>query len=303
MNVSFYTFDSAYDDLQISVVSVLPDAGPKAVVQLAHGMCGTKERLMPFMEYLAGEGIACFANDHRGHGTSVKSEKDLGYMYDGGRQALVADMKMLTDRIKARYPDIPIFLLGHSMGSMAARVYLRTYPDAVDGLIICGSPGYNPMAPVVCRLLSVLCRCGLGRMRTRMAQTLASQIYNRRFASEGPQAWVCSDPQVRMTFNDSPKHNYKFTVNASHALMGLMQETYSTQGWKNMCSELPILFLAGNDDPCAGGPSGIDRALAVLHEAGYRSISVKIYPAMRHEILNEIGKERVWRDILEFIGQ
>ena len=132
-----------------------------------------------------------------------------------------------------------------------------------------------------------------------MAQTLVSTMYNRRFASEGPQAWVCSDPLVRSAFNDDPKHNFKFTVNASRALMGLMQETYS--GWKKKYSELPVLFLAGNDDPCAGGPAGIDKAVAVLHEAGYRSISVKIYPAMRHEILNEAGKERVWRDILEFI--
>ena len=299
MEVSFYTLDSAYDDLKISVVSVLPDTRPKAVLQLAHGMCGSKERLIPFMEYLAAEGIACFANDHRGHGASIKSENDLGYMYDGGKAALVEDMKMLTDRIKDQYPDIPVFLLGHSMGSMAARVYLKSYPDVLDGVIVCGSPGYNPMSAVTCRLLSVLCGCGLGRIRTRMAQTLVSTMYNRRFASEGPQAWVCSDPLVRSAFNDDPKHNFKFTVNASRALLGLMQETYS--GWRKKYSELPVLFLAGNDDPCAGGPAGIDKAVAVLHEAGYRSISVKIYPAMRHEILNEAGKERVWRDILEFI--
>ena len=145
MDVSFYTLDSSYDDLKVSVVSVCPDGRPSAVLQLAHGMCGSKERLIPFMEYLAGEGIACFANDHRGHGASIKSENDLGYMYDGGQVALVEDMKMLTDRIKDQYPDIPVFLLGHSMGSMAARVYLKRYPDALDGVIICGSPDYNPI--------------------------------------------------------------------------------------------------------------------------------------------------------------
>ena len=222
MNVSFYTLDSAYDDLKISVVSVLPDAGPKAVLQLAHGMCGSKERLLPLMEYLAAEGVACYANDHRGHGESIKSEKDLGYMYDGGRQALVEDMKMLTDHIRGQFPGLPVFLLGHSLGSMAARAYLRRYPQSIDGLIVCGSPGYNPMAPVACNVLAAACRCGLGRFRTRMVQTLTSGMYNRRFASEGPQAWVCSDPQVRKDFNDNPKHNFKFTVNASCALLGLM---------------------------------------------------------------------------------
>lgn len=302
MDVSFYTLDSAYDDLKVSVVSVSPGTKPRAVLQFSHGMCGSKERYLPFMKYLAGKGIACVANDHRGHGSSIKYGTDLGYMYDGGHEALVDDMKMLTVHIREKYSGVPVILLGHSMGSMAARAYLRRYPDAIDGIILCGSPGYNPMAPIAYAFLSLACSIGLGRVRPMVMQNQTSNMYNRKFASEGPQAWVCSDPEVRRAFVEDPKHNFKFTLNGLRALLGLMLQSYSSKGWTSPASDLPILFLCGNDDSCAGGPSGVDKAAAVMHEAGYRSIAIKIYPAMRHEVLNEIGKERVWRDVLNFIG-
>lgn len=303
MKVSDYTLSSAYDGLSISVLSVCPDAYPKAVVQLAHGMCGSKERFLAFMKYLAQNGIACFANDHRGHGESIMAERDRGYMFEGVSEALVDDMRMLTENIREQYPEIPLFLLGHSMGSMAARAYLKQYPDALDGVIICGSPSYNPLAPVGYAFLSAVCLCGCGRLRPKILQSFTSAMYNRRFASEGPQAWVCSDPEVRRIFLDDPRHNFVFTFNASRALLSLMLQSYSSKGWKKISSALPVLFLYGSDDPCAGGTSGIGKAASVLQKAGYRHISIKTYPAMRHEILNEIGKERVWRDILEFIGQ
>lgn len=303
MDVSFFTLDSAYDDLKISVVCVCPDVTPVAALQLSHGMCGSKERFLPLMEYLASKGVICFANDHRGHGDSVKSGDDLGYMYEGGHKALVDDMKLLSDHIRGKYEDLPLFMLGHSMGSLAARAYLKQYPDMIDGLIICGSPGYNPFSPAGYVLTSLACRCGLGRMRPKLLQKFASDIFNRPFASEGPQAWICSDPAVRAAFLDDPRHNFRFTFNASRALMALMLQTYSSKGWKKADPDLPVFFLSGDDDPCIGGPSGIDKAAAVLHEAGYRRIDINIYPAMRHEILNEIGKERVWRDIMGFIGR
>ena len=84
--------ESAYDGLEISVLEVAPAEKPKAVVLLAHGLCGCKERFLPFMEYLAMNGIACVANDHRGHGSSIRSEEDRGYTYQGGAKAVVMDM-------------------------------------------------------------------------------------------------------------------------------------------------------------------------------------------------------------------
>ena len=302
MDVVFYTLKSILDGLNISVVKVIPDGRPVAVLQLAHGMCGSKERFLPFMEYMAGMGVACYANDHRGHGQSVRTEEDLGYMYGAGEKGIVDDMKLLSSHIKEEYEGIPLFLLGHSMGSMAVRAYLKKYQEMIDGVVLCGSPGYSPAAPLGYALSSFLCSCGLGTKRAAIIQNHTSRMYNRPFASEGHQAWTCSDPAVRKSFAGNPRHNFIMTFDGSKALLGLMLQAYSSERGRKADDGLRILFLSGEDDPCMGGAAGLDKAVAVMHESGYRHISVKIYPAMRHEVLNEIGKERVWRDIADFMG-
>ena len=140
--------ESAYDGLKISVLEVIPAEKSKAVVLLAHGLCGCKERFLPFMEFLSMNGIACVANDHRGHGGSILCEEDRGYTYQGGAKALVMDMETVADYITEHYQETPITLLGHSMGSLAARAFLKHNENRLNRVIICGSPSPNPMAPI-----------------------------------------------------------------------------------------------------------------------------------------------------------
>jgi alpha-beta hydrolase superfamily lysophospholipase len=83
--------------------------------------------------------------------------------------------------------------------------------------------------------------------------------------------------------------------------MGLMMEAYSDDDFDISIKELPVLFLSGEDDTCMGGPSGLNKAVSAVRDAGCRNVMIKTYPAMRHEILNEIGKERVWQDIYDFM--
>lgn len=296
------TLRSRYDGLDISVLVVRPQGKARAVLQLVHGMSGCKERFMPFMEFMAERGVVCVANDHRGHGDSVKTARDLGYMYDGGQEALIDDMRGVTEAISREYPDLPVFLLGHSMGSLAARVYAREDDSMLNGMILCGSPGYTYLAPLGYAISSFLNAIGLGRWRPALAHRLTSDLYNHDFDSEGPMAWICSDPQVRRDYIENPKTGFRFTVNANKVLMGLMMGAYSRHGHKAGKREMPVIFLSGDDDPCMRGAGGLDKALAAMHEAGYRNISKKTYPAMRHEVLNEIGKERVWQDVLCFMN-
>ena len=142
-----FTIPSAVDGLPLSVFVVSPEDGqPKGLVQFAHGMAEHKERYLPFMQFLADHGYACLINDHRGHGASVKSPDDLGYFYAGGAAALVADLHQLTLWFRQRYPGPKLILFGHSMGSLAVRVYRQKYDGDIDGLVVCGSPGANPAA-------------------------------------------------------------------------------------------------------------------------------------------------------------
>lgn len=292
---------SASDGLDISVIAVWPKGEPKAVLQIAHGMYGSKERFVPFMEYMADNGVMCVANDHRGHGASVRSSADLGYMYSGGWQALVDDMRLVSAWALDACPGCRLYLLGHSMGSMAARVYAKRYDRLLSGMIVCGSPGKNPFADLGLVMTGMLCFFGGERLRPVMIQKLTSGFYNRRFSEEGPGAWTCSDPEVRRSYASNPLSHFRFTVNAQRALLGLMHETYSPKGWEMNNRNMPVLFISGADDPCMGSEQSFHRGAMMMHSLGYTNVTSAIYPSMRHEILNEIGKEMVWKDVLKFV--
>lgn len=289
---------SKYDGLDISVLVTMPESEKVAVLQVAHGMRGCKERFLPFMTFMAEHGVVCIANDHRGHGDSVKDVSDRGYMYSGGYIALVEDMKMVTDWAHEQFPDLPVYLLGHSMGSLAARTYMKSHDGEVSGLFVLGSPSQPPMVSAMLALLRLLCVFRNGRMKIPMIQNLTSWVYNRKFSKEGRNAWTCSDPSVRRDFATNMACNFDFTANATYALMSLMRETYSCSGWMAANPDVPVYFVSGDDDPCMRDEAAFHAAAQHLADMGYRNVTSALYSGMRHEVLNEIGKEAVWEDLL-----
>ena len=138
------TIISPVDGLKLALMYTAPADEPKGIVQIAHGMCEHKERYAPLMEFLADNGYSVVCHDHRGHGASVKSPEDLGYMGKGGWLAMVKDTKAVTDWAKEKWPGLPLTLFGHSMGSMVVRSYAKRYDKDIDSLIVCGCPSDNP---------------------------------------------------------------------------------------------------------------------------------------------------------------
>lgn len=299
--IDTFKLHSAYDGLDISVLTISPKEKPHAVLQLVHGMRGCKERYLPLMVYMAEHGVVCIIHDHRGHGASVLRKEDLGYMYAGGYRALVDDMKLVTDWAHYEYPGLPVFILGHSMGSLAVRTYMKKYDDGVDGVILCGSPGNIRFSGMALSILELLSRFKDGRMRMGVLQNIISWLYNRRFSAEGANAWTCSDAKARKSFAANPLCSYDFTANAMYALVSMMKETYSREGWKVANHGLPIYFISGTDDPCMRGESAFHASAMHLTQLGYDNVTSALYTGMRHEVLNEIGKESVWEDVLAYI--
>lgn len=294
--------ESAYDGLQISVLEVVPVEKPKAVLFLAHGLCGCKERFLPFMEYLAMNGVACVANDHRGHGSSIRNEEDRGYTYQGGAKAVVMDMEIVADYICSHYQGLPVTLLGHSMGSLAARAFLKNNESRLDKVVVCGSPSPNPMAPIGRAIVNMMSKTDDGKRRPEVLQKFTSTSYNRKFKHEGYQAWTCSDANVRKQFANDPRCNFTITVDLAKTLMELFKEAYSRKGWCVNNPELPIIFMSGEDDPCMISIKRFEKATRQIGDGRYSNVQTATYPQMRHEILNEIDKQRVWKRILDFIN-
>lgn len=292
---------SQEDDITICIGVVKPECEPKAVLQFIHGMCGCKERFEPVMRFLASKGVICIASDLRGHGESISDINDLGYFHSAGYRGLVRDLRQVSNWGKERFAGLPYFILGHSMGSLAARILIKEDPSDFCGIILCGSPSWNPMSRFGKWFMRLGVLAGLGRRRPKVIQKLTSDKYNKRFVCEGHQAWTCSDPEVRKSFMQNPLCNFTFTINGTYNLLAMMCKAYSSRGWKVVNPQMPILFLSGSDDPCIISERKFHLAVQAMHKVGYQHVTSILYPGMRHEVLNEVGKEEVWNEVLGFI--
>lgn len=289
------TILSSADELQLSALVAVP-AVPKAIMQIVHGMCEHKERYIPFMEYLCSMGFVCVLHDHRGHGESVKAKEDLGFMYDGGWSAMVEDVKVVNEWVRARYPGLKCVLFGHSMGSMVVRSFVKRYDDLVDELFVCGSPSYNPASVIAKWLCGLMVKCGLGHSRPRLIQKLSFDGFNRRFAKEGfSSAWVCSDKNVLEAYHNDPYCTFIFTANGFYNLFALMQDCYSDKGWGVKNKNMPVHFISGADDPCLISRGEFEKAVGKMKK--HYAVDARLFEGMRHEVLNEVNKKDVWNNI------
>ena len=178
---------------------VEPEEGVQrtALLQLSHGMSEYKERYLPFMEFMAEHGIVCVIHDHRGHGKSVKSEQDLGFMYGAGGAGLVEDLFQVTVWAKKEYPDLPFILMGHSMGSLVVRTYAKEHDRELDALIVCGSPSKNYLRPLGAAVGHAEAAVLGDEHRSNLLEAMSFGSFAARFADEKSRfAWCCSDPEV-----------------------------------------------------------------------------------------------------------
>lgn len=294
-----FSIPAPSDALDLQVVAVVPEQ-PRAVLRMVHGMAEHKERYLPLMEYLAGRGYACVMHDNRGHGGSVRAPEDLGYMYKGGGRAFVEDAYAVTERIRADWPGLPVFLFGHSMGSLIVRTYLQRHDDAIDGLIVCGSPSAEPMAGLgrfLCRTIGFF-RGGrhVSKLMTRMTTGPFSKGLG---PEESPNAWICSDPAVVAAYDEDPLCGFPFTCDGYGALIDVILSTYRRKGWQVKRPDLPVHFISGEGDPCRKDDKAFAAAVDGMRAVGYRRVTSRLYPGMRHEIHNETGKETVWADLAD----
>ncbi len=303
MVVKEFQVISNQDGLPLAAMKAEPeDIKAIGAVQLVHGMTEHKERYLPFMEFLAAHGFASVIYDHRGHGHSVRSQADLGYFGNHGVLSAVEDLHQMVQYTHTLFPALPVHLLGHSMGSLIVRCYLQAYEDEISSLTVSGCVGSNSLAGVGLGVVKVL-EVFLGeRHRSRFITQLAFGAYNKAFQPvSSPNAWICSDPAVVSAYDQHPLCGFTFTLNGYETLFDLVKRCYQKEGWRVTQPKLPIFFVSGAKDPCMNGMNGFLDALSFLKERGYENVQGTTLEGMRHEVLNEIGKEKVYAQILHHI--
>lgn len=278
----------------------LPADGPKAIFQVVHGMAEHGERYEDFASYLCSKGFAVLVDDHVGHGKSIKNDGDLGYFGESsGWNAFVEDERTLTEMIKAEYPDLPIIFFGHSMGSFIAREYIRRYgnDERIKAAIFCGSSGKNPASSVAIILAGAVAKIKGSKHRSEFINSVAFGPYNKKTEGRTSFDWLSTDTAQVDKYIADKYCGFLFTAAGYKDLFTILTKVSGKDWYKEVCDDIPILVVSGEDDPVGAYGKGIKQIYNDLKQAGKKDVTLKLYPKMRHEILNEVENARVYEDI------
>lgn len=276
------------------------DTPAKAVVEIAHGMAEHSARYDAFAAFLAERGYAVYMNDHAGHGRSAQIN---GHFADkNGWENVVSDLNALMDQAAENHPGLPLFLMGHSMGSFLSRSFLTRYGTRLSGCILCGTMGKNPGVKPGKALASLQCRLRGPRSRGKFIDKLAFGSYNKRIEQPVNQfAWLSRDEDICKSYAADKMCGFEFTAAGYRDLFTGLEEISSPTWAANVPKEVPIYLIAGTEDPVGNYGEGPKQVAEQLKAAGVKNVELKLYPGMRHELLNELGKEQVYSDILAWL--
>ncbi|MCI7124636.1 MAG: alpha/beta hydrolase [Agathobaculum sp.] len=279
------------------------DVEVRGIVQLSHSMCEYFSRYTTFAKYLCELGFIVCGNDHIGHGASVSRDSELGFFAKrDGWKYLVEDVKQLTDLMQRRYPTLPYFLIGHSMGSLVARLYMTEYGDRLSGCILISTVGPSPAAVGGARLADSIARSRGMTYRSSFLSNLSFRGFNRKI--KHPRSvfdWLCRDEDIVSLYQSDAKCNFVFTATGFRDLYTLCAKANSNQTFRRTPHALPLLFLAGDKDPIGKYGDGVRRVVNLYRGAGVKNIEVIFYKDARHEVLNELGHLEAFGDISRWL--
>lgn len=276
---------------------------PRGVVQISHGMAEHIGRYDAFMRFLAGNGFVVCGNDHIGHGRTAPAE-GLGYLAPrNGFDYLITDLHLLTIYIRGKYPDIPYFLLGHSMGSFAARLYLTRYGRELAGAVISGTGAGQPLVPAAAAVKKLSGSRG-SKKPSKLLDKLAFGGFNGAVRRpQTPFDWLSRDAQSVEAYMADPYCGFVFSASAFGDLFTGVYRANKKSAFRDTPKELPILMISGDRDPVGDYGRGVKKVYENFRQAGLEQVELRLYPGGRHEMLNEMNKEQVYEDILQFLEE
>lgn len=278
-----------------------PEGEIKAVLQVSHGMCEYVGRYSGYAEHLCSLGIVLAGNDHPGHGESAESADDLGKI---DMEEALGGLKKMSELLLERYEGKPLILLGHSMGSFLARVYITRYAEYLSGAIIMGTSGPDAPTGAGIALANMVIALRGRDHRSKLLKKVAFAGYLKRCGKGADKSdWLTRDRAIVEKYNADPFCNYNFTASSCRELFTLLS-TVSDEVWAtNVPTDLPILLISGEDDPVGSYGKGVCKVAGALTHAGASKLTTVIIPGARHEVLNETDREETYKVIDKWIAE
>ncbi len=297
-----FTFASTDGVTKIHGIEWKPEGEIKAILQICHGMVEYIDRYDGFASFLTEYGYYVVGHDHLGHGQSVQSEEDHGYFaHPNGNECVIGDIHRLRRMVQKKYPDIPYFMLGHSMGSFLIRQYMEMHGEGLAGVIVMGT-GLQPGAVLTAgkAICKTIARFKGWRHRSNFVDNMAFASYNKKFEpARTDKDWLTKDEAVVDAYRAHPWCTFQFTVNAYYQMFCGIQ--YAQTHVEQIPKALPLFVVAGADDPVGNFGKSVTEVSETYKKAGIKDVSLKLYENDRHEILNETDRQTVYEDILGWL--
>lgn len=300
-----FTFLSADGKTNIHAVEWLPEGDVRAVLQISHGVAEYILRYEPFAEYLTARGFAVVGHDHLGHGASVSDGAARLYFGPKGSWNWVVDDIYTRRNLAGRqFPGVPYFLLGHSMGSFLARTYLIRYPGTVDGAVIMGTGQMSPALIAGGKIIAARESTRIGEDHASpVVEKLAFGAYNKRFAPNRTASdWLSVSSENVDRYLADALCGGTPTSGLFREMLGGLTFIAKPENLKKMNVNIPVLFISGAMDPVGDCGKGVQRAYRSFQKAGVRDVSIKLYPELRHEIMNEDCRETIFEDLYQWLS-
>ncbi len=278
------------------------------VLQLVHGMQEYIDRYDRFARFMTERGFVVVGHDHLGHGLSAATKDELGYFAETDPSGtLVKDIHLLRTKAEAQYPNVPYFMLGHSMGSYLLRKYLVSYGNGLSGAILSGT-GFMPASTskLGLAIISILTKLKGSHYRSRF---VSSQIFGKSYqkfdlTGEHPEnSWLTKDVEIVKKYYQDPFCTYTFTLNGFRGLIEAVLFSCSLENVKQMRKDLPIFIVSGDQDPVGDLGEGVKKVYQLMKEANIKEVDMKLYENDRHEILNETNYQTVYQDLYDWIAK
>ena len=297
-----FSIDSRDMKSELTCYAFEPKGDIGAILILVHGMQDHIMRFRELAEYLESEGILCAGVDLLGHGRSAKKEEDFGYFCEQDPATVVVrDLHRVKKTIQAEHPGLPVYLMGHSMGSYIARNYIERYGTGIQGVIIQGGNDTPRLHSIAGKILVKTCAMFHGwRYRSGFITNLTMGSFERAFP-DNPSGWISKRQEVIDSHREDPYSSFIFTLNGYYTLMELTYRAGNKKLIANIPKELPMFILSGAEDPVGEMGRGVQRMYELYKACGIKNVKLDIRPGDRHELQNEEDRYQVFEEIKDFI--
>ena len=273
----------------------------RAVVQIEHGAAEHALRYERVARYLNQNGYIVYADDHRGHWKTAQTMDKAGICSPDGWNWMVKDAKQLTDIIKEKHPGLPVFLLGHSMGSLMAQQYIQNWGAELQGVILSGTTGISMVDASVVPMAEQAAQGEAVNQPSELFAGLFASVNEPFEPVSTPFDWLSRDDQEVQKYIDDPWCGFLFTNGMTYEFVKGMVNLFNPENEARIPKELPVYVISGEMDP-VGANDGVKVLVQRYQDdLGLVDVSSKIYPGARHEILNETNRDEVHADILNWL--